>query len=186
MLSVTSATKPTCTPKDPSSGSPSASILTDDGRPILFIPSCPPLKKPVSKYYTKPRYTTSVGQLYPSIIDNLTVHIVRPAALVFLGFLITAVPIAIIRGLTRFQIASSTTAERVWTMSWLCFGIFLGFFMQNMQFFWEEDRKNEIDTEMERRSILITLSFILAAPAIGGFVVVGQMLVSFGTCIRIP
>jgi hypothetical protein len=110
-------------------------------------PSCPPPKKPVSKYYTKPRYTTSIGQLYPSIIDNLTVHIFRSAALVFLGVLITAVPIAIIGGLTRFQIASSTTAKGVWTISWLCFGIFLGFFMQLVQFLGEEDRKNEIDTE---------------------------------------
>jgi hypothetical protein len=161
----------------------SASVPSDDGRPILFIPSCPLLKKPVPKYHIKPRYTISVRQPSYHWIDiNLADHSFRAVALIFLRVLITAAPIAIIGGLTRFQIASSTTAERVWTMAWFSFGVMAGVSMHFAQAVFKDAQMGGVWFE---RSQLIFLSFTLAAPAIGGFVVVGQMLLSFGTCIRI-
>jgi hypothetical protein len=97
-----------------------------------------------------------------------------------------AVPLAIIGGLSRFRTGSSSTYhQRVWTMTWLGFGIFAGSAgfiaerVENRQFF-----------NIRRRRILEDFGFVVyvffyAAPAIGGFVVVGQMILEFDVCVEV-
>lgn len=86
----------------------------------------------------------------------------------------SAVSIAIIAGLSHFHPASRTLPQRVWTMTWLIFGIVLPpppiqdtFRMSYVQW------------------LKIGLLIFYAAPAIGGFVVVGQMLQQYGVCTQI-
>ncbi|PMD28625.1 hypothetical protein NA56DRAFT_683959 [Hyaloscypha hepaticicola] len=97
-----------------------------------------------------------------------------------------AVPLAIIGGLSGFRTGSSSTYhQRVWTMTWLGFGIFAGgggFKMErveNRQFFNIRRRRFAEDFR------IVMATFLYAAPAIGGFVVVGQMILESGVCIEV-
>ena len=85
------------------------------------------------------------------------------------GLIIGFSPIAIIGGLSHFNAGHSTIAQRVWTMSWLAFGWYIGFFLH---------------TARETGKSMFAIMFY-ASPAIGGFVVVAQMLMSYGRCIEI-
>jgi hypothetical protein len=90
---------------------------------------------------------------------------------------VIAIQIAIIGGLSRFQSGASTRAQRVWTMTWFSFGILIGY----LQFLTRESAD-------EWRALCLTPEvfwiLLVSAPAIGGFVVVGQMLTAFGDCVR--
>ena len=92
-------------------------------------------------------------------------------------FLVLPLPYAIIAGLTHFEKGQSTHAQRVWTMTWLTFGVLFGvaYGTQSRQRAFRQDGRfqdwwNWID------------NYIYSAPAIGGFVVVGQMLKEYGYC----
>ena len=73
-----------------------------------------------------------------------------------------AMPFVIIGILTRFRAGKSTKAERVWTMMWLVLGVVFGPY---------------VDDKSMRYAFIP-----YAAPAIGGFVVVGQMWRAYGSC----
>ena len=85
----------------------------------------------------------------------------------FAGSIIGLVSIAIIGGLSHFDAGHSTIAQRVWIMTWLAFGWYMG-------------RCIHHETVLTER-----IMAVYGAPAIGGFVVVGQMLRSYGSCIEI-
>ena len=87
----------------------------------------------------------------------------------FAGHVIGLGPIAIISALSHFNAGHSTIAQRVWTMTWLAYG-------------WYRGLQLHIGSWMVENIFTIILS---AAPAVGGFVVVGQMLMSYGKCIEI-
>jgi hypothetical protein len=92
-------------------------------------------------------------------------------------FLALTVSLAIIGGLSKFRGGTSTHAQRVWTMSWLAFGIFAGF---------SEAIGNSMEDDYsEHFGMLIVMCSSYSAPAIGGFVVVGQMISRYGVCYRI-
>lgn len=100
------------------------------------------------------------------------------SALVILTFVLgITVPLAVIGGLSSFNAGSATVAQRVWTMCWLSFGALAGY-IDATGLDIEEDPK-----EYTTGSIGIIILF--CAPAIGGFVVVGQMLSHYGVCTRI-
>lgn len=83
-------------------------------------------------------------------------------------YILGAVPYAIIGGLTRFQPASSTVAQRVWLMFWLTAGILVGPYI-SIAF------ASEIPWHAISGCAYI-------ATAVGGLVVVGQMLAAYGSC----
>jgi hypothetical protein len=89
----------------------------------------------------------------------------------------TLTPVMINGALSRFHKGHSTHAQRAWTMTWLAFGV-IGSFLASLGI---------MRIRRDTRDVLNVLSLILlyAAPAIGGFVVVGQMLRSYGTCINL-
>jgi hypothetical protein len=93
--------------------------------------------------------------------------------LTILGYLFVAIPYAVIGGLTRFQKRRSTIAQRVWIIMWLVFDTAFGYLAGR------PDRINHDET-----TSLIGM-VILSAPAVGGFVVVGQMLKHYGNCLDI-
>ncbi len=114
----------------------------------------------------------------------------------FLSYSIGFMSLAVIGGLTHFSRGSSTHAQRVWTMTWICFGCFLGPIYSavygELPFFYRDDDAPEAADKLERigeqigyNGLKIILSFFLSAPAIGGFIVIGQMIMAYGNCNRI-
>ena len=101
--------------------------------------------------------------------SNLPSPSILNAVITFAGPIIGLLPIAILGGLSHFNAGHSTIAQRVWTMTWLVFGWYIGL---------------QLHTKKIIRREPYTV-VIYAAPAIGGFVVVGQMLRSYGSCIEI-
>jgi hypothetical protein len=93
--------------------------------------------------------------------------------LTFLGYVFFVIPYAVIGGLTQFHKRQSTTAQRVWIMVWLVFDTLFGYLARI------PDWLNH--NELTRFLSLV----ILAAPGVGGFVVVGQMLKHYGNCLDI-
>ena len=86
-----------------------------------------------------------------------------------LGFLLGALPLVVIAGLTHFHKGESTYAQRVWIMTWICFGSWLGPVFAVLRKF---------DHRLE---MAIGVS-IYGAPAIGGMVITRQMIQSYGVC----
>ncbi|KAE9380794.1 hypothetical protein N431DRAFT_552886 [Stipitochalara longipes BDJ] len=99
----------------------------------------------------------------------------------YLSLLLAGIPYVVIAALTKFEKGASTKAQRIWIMTWLC--VSQGYMLWS----WME------------RIILMPLLLVLpslqwtilteilrivlfAVPAIGGLVVVAQMLKSYGTC----
>jgi hypothetical protein len=78
------------------------------------------------------------------------------------------IPIAIIGVLTHFRKGYSSKAQRVWTMTWLVFGVYIGVLGKLF---------GSISVEAEAFGMAV-----LSAPAIGGLVVVAPMLVAYGSC----
>ena len=123
---------------------------------------------------TPPEIAFNLGRHFRAIIlkspgfsDDLPLRTSLDRFTHFAGLVIGLSPIAINGGLSHFSSGHSTHAQRVWTMSWLAFGWCIGLFF-------------ELDVSYE----LLTSAFF-SAPAIGGFVVVAQMLTSYGRCVEI-
>ncbi|KIW29951.1 uncharacterized protein PV07_05735 [Cladophialophora immunda] len=93
--------------------------------------------------------------------------VVREWNLIFCGaIVVSAIPIAVMGIMTHFHEGESTHAQRVWIMTWLVFGIVFG------------DERFLVGAVVQDP----TARWIYAPPAIGGFVVVAQMLVAYGSC----
>lgn len=84
----------------------------------------------------------------------------------YAGLIIGLSPIAINGGLSHFNAGHSTIAQRVWTMTWLAFGVYYGLGVDLIPLYGLK-------------------SASVSAPAIGGFVVVAQMLMNYGRCVEI-
>ena len=102
----------------------------------------------------------------PGFSDDLPLCATLDGITYYAGLIIGLSPIAINGGLSHFNAGHSTTAQRVWTMTWLAFGWYVG----------------RVDFRRLDEFILCT---IFSAPAIGGFVVVAQMLMGYGRCVEI-
>lgn len=82
---------------------------------------------------------------------------------------VAAIPIAINRVLSHFRTGQSTHAERIWIMAWHAFEVCYAPFSQVTYggfFSWLQ-------------------TFCYFAPSIGDFVVVGQILMQYGTCLEL-
>lgn len=99
---------------------------------------------------------------------------------ILLAALMYAVVIGIIGSISHFDPAYSTLAQRVWTMMWLATGLSLSSFGHIFDL---------LEMKMGGRNLIkagwILIQIILVVPAIGGFVVVAQMLREFGYCISL-
>ena len=99
-------------------------------------------------------------------------------ALMWKSILVGLIPIAINGGLSHFRRGHSTSAQGGWTMTWLAFGVVFGYFIALASDGPFGGAFGDIVN-----FIPIIGSYFL--PAIGGFVVVAQMLMSYGSCIEI-
>ena len=73
------------------------------------------------------------------------------------------VSLAVNGALSNFKSRQSTLAQRVWTMAWLAFGM--------------------VSDNVGNVSVLEWL--LISPPAIGGFVVVSQMIMQYGNCVKL-
>ena len=143
---------------------------TDDSR-ALIMPACHEASKDTSHV----RDLFSLSNLIGFFTDYIFLFL-----FLFLAIAVGLVSVAINGCLTHFKAGESTLAQRVWTMTWLASGIYYGttepvFDIINT---WEPRYWNSIIGRLG-------LFFIDCAPAIGGLVVVGQMLMSYGHGIQI-
>jgi hypothetical protein len=84
---------------------------------------------------------------------------------------------------SRFHKGRSTHAQRIWTMTWLAVGIAIGSFAAFYSAILEyRDRYLKGLSDMDKLLFTLLMVVVFAAPAVGGFVVVGQMLKSYGDC----
>lgn len=99
--------------------------------------------------------------------------------------LVSILPLTIMGSISDFDPGTSTTAQRAWTMAWLIVGIVAGPFFSYAIHILKEDIDDVEYEPFKTIFSLVLFALLCAAPAIGGFVVVGQMLVAYGNCIRI-
>ncbi|KAL2841717.1 hypothetical protein BJY01DRAFT_217123 [Aspergillus pseudoustus] len=119
----------------------------------------------------------------PQLDDNLAAWLS--------GFLLSLPPLAIVGALSQFSAGSSSIPERGFTMTWLATGIFGGlwaYFWQLVLFENENKEGRARSSTREKGRIYAGFTSLvaipLAAPAVGGFVVVAQMLREYGVCVR--
>ena len=93
-----------------------------------------------------------------------------------------AIPIAIIGIWTRFDPGKSTKAQRVWTMLWLVMDISSGPVLDMLS---ERDDGPYLRIFMRSYVSRWYFTALTTIPAIGGFVVVAQMLRAYGTCVQV-
>jgi hypothetical protein len=117
-------------------------------------------------------------RLYSDSDDTLESTMVRRLR----RFLIAVVlfsPLIIIGALTGFTKGSSSAAQRVWTMSWLVFGMSTPIFIE----LWIKPRYGRHEQVMY--FFMLFFLILWSAPAIGGFVVIGEMISIYGVCTKI-
>jgi hypothetical protein len=110
-------------------------------------------------------------------------------AMMFTSCILVPIPFAVIAGLTHFQSGHSTRAQRTWTMGWLVFGTVVGGTLPLMLRATEEDAAR-MEGSFTRNGVfrwypaLMSIGYIFfyACFAVGGLVVVGQMLQQYGSC----
>jgi hypothetical protein len=160
-------------------------------RALVLIPVCNPTKQVTTHGHSHKILGTIQDK--PGHLEELEdiIHDVIGAYALCAWINSIPLPIAIVGGLSHFAKGHSTTAERGWTMAWLICGYCLGLPFA-MQYFLDQSKWHFADEDIwrasrSRYSVIKMATFILlfAAPAIGGFIVVGQMLNAYGTCISV-
>jgi hypothetical protein len=164
--------------------------------PMLFVPSCNVLGTSRVSVQDKDFMVESIS--WSELFSNFSVtfagrsgNSMRGPINFFSTILVAGLPFAIIGGMTQFHPGNSTLAQGVWIMSWLCFGqgfpivsiliYFPVFYLLSPLF------SRKYVTSYQRKQIPSLITFIVVSTAaIGGFVVVGQMLISYGSCVLIP
>jgi hypothetical protein len=158
--------------------------------PMIFVPSCPIFDRSDNLLENNSIYT--LGKFN---FQNKT----SVSCYIFAVFAISLTSLAIIGGLSRFQNGESTRAQRTWTMTWFAFGSFSGLFIHilaNIVMSLVIDDKGQFGYDSNSRQIpkkqlylyLAFWTYILvgySGPAVGGFIVVVQMIYQFGTCTRL-
>jgi hypothetical protein len=94
-----------------------------------------------------------------------------------LALFASMVPIIIIGAISRFNAGSSAVYQRAWTLAWLVCGIITG-----PALYLFELASNATTSWV----IIIWSAALYSVPAIGGFVVVSEMIGNYGICSRIP
>lgn len=103
---------------------------------------------------------------------------------VSISILFGVIPYAVIGSLTGFQNGRSTLAERVLTQFWLATGIIIGAVLCPLLDHSLRSVLFQAERRTNRPKLLITVLFVAfyAAPAVGGYAIVGLMLKKFGSC----
>ena len=106
-----------------------------------------------------------------------------------------AITLLIMGTISRFSPGSSAVHQRVWIMLWYVCGTYFGSMFSMLLEVGVECRNPVLGFTLPRKvsilrrilSLIVSVGLLgsLIAPAIGGFVVVGQMIMQYGTCFEI-
>jgi predicted benzoate:H+ symporter BenE len=122
-------------------------------------------------------YFLMVGPNYRVLEHRCKTNVTGTGLACFIGLL----PILIVLLLSRLSPGNSTYAQRSWLMTWMVFGGLFGPIIE-----WRRDELVSYGSSTWAAQ-MSTVGFgaFFAVPAIGGFVVVGQMLASYGNCLQL-
>jgi hypothetical protein len=99
--------------------------------------------------------------------------------LTWLGYSIFfVIPYVVIGGLTRFHKGGSTNAQRAWAMTWLVFDTLFGYWLGFPLIEW-------LNSDIFQEVFAFVGLLVLVTPALGGFILVGQMIKHYGNCLDI-
>ena len=170
---------------------------TTECDPVIRVPSCNPFKfapspVEVSKYsIRRTRLESSAKREKVNVeLEDLVSRrktFLRKRVLEYIfTFLLGVIPLIINGAMSHFHPRSSTPNQRSWTMVWLALGVVSGFSYILLQRSKQGDRKHQKIARKWWSPFLTLIGYINgASPAIGGFLVVGQMLNDYGTCVRL-
>lgn len=157
-------------------------------------------------------YTTNYRLRDPMKEAGGVVHCMRPprGRLLYMAYIVSTVvcamvPIGIVGGLSGFQRGESAEYQRVWTMLWLSFGLWVGSApspiaasigamfgntqTMHVEEFMETLQSDSWSKRLRRKESLVLRDILvfssLATGAVGGYVIVGKMLREYGTCVNI-
>jgi hypothetical protein len=83
--------------------------------------------------------------------------------------------------LSGLKAGNSTYAQRSWVLTWMVFGGLFGPIIE-----WRRDELMNYGSSTGVAQLsTVGFSAFFAVPAIGGFVVVGQMLAQYGACLQL-
>lgn len=126
-----------------------------------------------------------VRRLFPTLGMDVNIHWWSYLIFFALSLTVGCSSLLIVGLKSRFHKGQSTHAQRIWTMTWLAVGIAIGafaaFYSAILEF--RDRRQLEGLSDMDKLVLMLLVVVIFAAPAVGGFVVVGQMLKSYGDCV---
>ncbi|KDQ51465.1 hypothetical protein JAAARDRAFT_211082 [Jaapia argillacea MUCL 33604] len=112
--------------------------------------------------------------------------------LIFVPLIYLLLPYVVIFALSGFKTRGSILAQRAWLMSWIASGqllllVFLFQYLENPHFRLAtfSIQRRHLTSFITGNKLLLCL-LVLAIPAVGGFIMVGKMLVEFGTCSLAP
>jgi hypothetical protein len=168
---------------------PRGNVVNDPNtESILFVPWCPPLRC-TGDVGAGQEYSAEQAGWHAGLRSWVVVfkEEARAARKVIVAVRITvlaviAAQIAIVGGLSGFRAGSSTLAQRAWIMAWLGTGqAFAIMYLLWMKFL------DRIEAALGDNTLFVFLfgAVVCSVPAIGGFVVVGQMIHGYGICSQI-
>ena len=170
---------------------------TTEHDPVIRVPSCNPFKSAsspveVSKYsIRRTRLESSakrekVNVELEDLVSRRKTFLRKRVSEYILTILLGTVPLIINGAMSHFHPRSSTPNQRSWTMVWLAFGVVSGFSYVLLQRSGQGGRKHQKLARKWWSPFLTLIGYINgASPAIGGFLVVGQMLNEYGSCVRL-
>jgi hypothetical protein len=150
----------------------------------IYVPACPRFRRTDNSQTTLLRQfieSPQHGLQFPRYqLSSLDTHRVRRSIRrglfdLFPSFTFFFAEVFIILGLSRLSGRHSTVPQRAWTISWLIAGL-VGDSISDL---WKLGR-----SPMVARLRVCSLMVAYGAPAIGGFIVVIQMLKAYGICHR--
>jgi predicted benzoate:H+ symporter BenE len=98
-----------------------------------------------------------------------------------LACVIGLLPVLVVVLISGLKPGNSTYAQRSWLMTWMVFGGLFGPIIE-----WRRDELMSYGSSTGAAQLsTVGIGAFFAVPAIGGFVVVGQMLVDYGACLQL-
>lgn len=156
----------------------------EDTLPVVIVPSCYQFKTTYSKAIS----TSTLNQVKHSWF-NLTSNLIT--------WCVAALPFIPLGVMSKFRTGtSSTIAQRIWLMAWYVVGtvsipnpfftdqLVDVIFRDSLKILRDPEigRFERVSTLFSKAIVVLNMLVLYITPAIGGFVVVGQMLVAYGTC----
>lgn len=182
--------------------------LDAEPQPVILVPASSPFKltreNPLGYRFTGAKAMDNDSPPSWTLQENnstLDWHFKRNLYTFICALFVSACILAIVGGISHFQLGQiATNAQRTWTMMWLSTGTLWGALVNPFpgrvdfgklysQAAKEIQNIKSTKKVPARRLLTGVVTFVwlslICSPAIGGFVVVGQMYVAYGSCVQI-